>query len=78
MQQGEIVKLNCGSTFDRYDARTEPHEHFVCEVCGNYSDLPIPENLNLDNLMKNYTGLSIHSHRLEFYGVCVQCSKTMH
>ena len=30
-KQGEISKISCGETSDRFDIRTDPHYHFICE-----------------------------------------------
>lgn len=39
-KQGEISKISCGENSDRFDIRTDPHYHFICETCGRVEDLP--------------------------------------
>ena len=39
-KQGEISKISCGENSDRFDIRTDPHYHFICEKCGRVEDLP--------------------------------------
>ena len=36
---GDILRLSCGGTSDRYDGNPEQHYHFLCRECGNVSDL---------------------------------------
>ena len=42
MEQDLVRKIDFGSTFDRFEARTDPHYHFICERCGSVSDLSMP------------------------------------
>lgn len=72
-QQGEIMKISCGESSDRFDARTTAHYHFICEECGNVEDL-----MDLDSKMINLMGDKacdgeIHGHQLYFYGKCKCC-----
>ena len=41
VDQGEILRLNCGDGVEHFDAKTEPHNHFACRTCGAVIDLPI-------------------------------------
>ena len=34
IQQGLLSRIAFGSTFDRLDANTKPHYHFICENCN--------------------------------------------
>ena len=31
IEQGLVVKIDFGRTFDRFEANTTPHYHFICE-----------------------------------------------
>ena len=33
VKQGLVSKLDFGSSYDRFEAKTLPHHHFVCEIC---------------------------------------------
>lgn len=54
----------------RYDSRTEPHGHFICESCGAISDFEWPQGapLPLESLPK-----TIHHMEMRLVGVCARC-----
>lgn len=69
---GEILELNWGSTFSRYDGITENHYHFVCKKCGKIMDLHLRFNISHEAVEKA-ASINVESHRLEFYGACTSC-----
>ncbi len=73
VEQGLIRELNFGSTFDRYDAVTEKHYHFICQKCGNIYDLNVPYDESADREVEKLTGGKVFFHRKEFYGICKNC-----
>jgi Fur family peroxide stress response transcriptional regulator len=73
VEQGLIRKIDFGSTFDRYDANTEPHYHFICERCGSITDLALPIDNSLHEKVKRSTNFEVNRHRIEFYGLCDRC-----
>ncbi len=74
-QQGLINKIDCGSTFDRYEARNHPHYHFICEQCGSIFDLNTPVMKNLNNRVSELENITIKRHMIEFFGLCEKCKK---
>jgi len=68
-----IKRLDFGSTFNRYDGNCETHSHFICEKCGEVSDLEINENFNPENFIKNSKGKKVKNFTLEFFGICENC-----
>ena len=68
VEQGLIKKIDFGSTFDRYDAKTDPHYHFICENCNAIIDLNIPVDEKLNDKIKEQTGYKTYRHRIEFFG----------
>ena len=74
IEQGLTAKIDFGSTFDRFDANTTPHHHFVCEECGAITDLELPIDHDLDERVKEATQFTVLRHRIEFYGLCETCS----
>jgi Fur family peroxide stress response transcriptional regulator len=54
----------------RYDARTEPHSHFVCVNCGKIVDLDFVPEVEKDKLRKYGTPISC---TLMCYGTCREC-----
>ena len=73
IDQGLVKKIDFGSTFDRFDANTSEHYHFICEKCGAIYDLEMPIIYKLNEDVKDETNFEVHSHRIEFYGVCEKC-----
>jgi Fe2+ or Zn2+ uptake regulation protein len=71
--QGMIRELKMGSTYDRYDGTVSPHYHFVCEHCGEISDLSLPHDAALNGKVQKLTKSQVNYHRLEFYGACAKC-----
>lgn len=76
-EQGLIRKIDFGSTFDRYDANTAPHYHFICERCGSIIDLDMHIDKELNRRVERMTKLKTKRHRIEFYGFCDKCSSDL-
>ena len=75
IEQGLVRKIDFGSTFDRYEANTAPHYHFICEQCGSITDLAIPMDNGLHQRVESGTNLKVKRHRIEFFGLCEKCSE---
>jgi len=76
MEQGLINKIDFGSTFDRFDANTGPHYHFICDQCGAIVDLELPVDPSLNDRVTDATPFTAQRHRIEFYGVCDRCRRS--
>ncbi|NLY51083.1 MAG: transcriptional repressor [Firmicutes bacterium] len=70
---GEIMELNFGSTYSRFDGNPEPHYHFSCMNCGRVLDVNIPVCTELEEKVRREHGWEVRSHRVEFYGLCSEC-----
>ncbi len=70
---GEIMELNYGSTFSRYDGNPDNHYHFVCKNCGRVFDIDLPVLTNLEKEVERRMGTQVTGHRMEFYGLCRGC-----
>lgn len=75
--QGLVRVLQSGSTFDRFDADTGAHYHFICQDCGRVYDVPMPALDDLDHRAERAVGGSVSGHRIDFYGICADCSKSV-
>jgi Fur family peroxide stress response transcriptional regulator len=75
IKQGHIGRITFGSTFDRLDANTQPHYHFVCESCDAIIDLDIPIDESLNGWISKSQGFLVRKHDLEFRGLCPKCAK---
>jgi len=76
VEQGLIRELRMGSTYDRFDGIVAPHYHFICDRCGEISDLDLPHDETLNNKVRALTKGQVNYHRLEFYGACAKCLPT--
>jgi len=74
IQQGLLSRIAFGSTFDRLDANTKPHYHFICENCNSIIDLDVPPDAGLNALPDKSLGYKVSGHEIEFYGLCPKCS----
>ena len=72
--QGRIRELDFGEGLHRYDAAVQQHYHFVCEQCGDVKDLAVPPQDDLHNRVRDAVSGSITGHRLDFFGICADCS----
>ena len=75
LEQGQIEKLPYGSTFDRYEAKIEPHYHLICETCGTVEDFIMPQYADINKHAEKLGSFKILRHRIEFFGTCKKCLK---
>ena len=69
-QEGEAVCVATVAGQERFDGRTDPHAHFICQRCGRVEDvaLTVPDKLLRLELPGRVSGCT-----LTFYGVCDHC-----
>ena len=71
---GEIKRLSSVMGADRFDARTEPHNHFTCKACGCVLDM---DNQRSDAMIEEAQEMfagSIDGCSVMFYGTCPDCT----
>lgn len=70
---GQITKLVSIDGIDRFDGRTEKHNHFICNRCGRVMDLEM-ESIDYikDTAAKNFQG-QIQDYSARFFGLCEDC-----
>ncbi len=73
---GEIHKLELGGDLKRFDRNSNKHYHIRCMNCGRVDDAPIAPLNQVEDELYGATVYTIIGHRLEFEGLCPQCSKT--
>ncbi|MDN5346794.1 MAG: Fur family transcriptional regulator, peroxide stress response regulator [Clostridia bacterium] len=76
-ESGEILELNYGSTYSRYDGNPVNHYHFVCLKCGKVLDVDMPIHSELEREIKQEGIAKVLYHRLEFYGYCAECGGSL-
>ena len=76
-----LIKLEFAEGFARFEfdeGLAEHHHHLVCTECGSVADLELADlEASLDGTNKTIrrrTGFKVSSHRLDFFGVCSDCT----
>jgi Fur family peroxide stress response transcriptional regulator len=72
---GEILEIDLGSTFSRFDGNPANHYHFRCEKCRRVFDIDEPVDEKINERIARKTGFKISHHWLEFRGLCKGCQK---
>ena len=72
---GEIQTLELSGSQKRYDGIPHKHYHIRCLHCGRVDDAPIAPLQQLEDALYEATVYTIMGHRLEFMGLCPECSK---
>ncbi|MFW5998600.1 MAG: Fur family transcriptional regulator [Halanaerobiaceae bacterium] len=72
-EMGEIMILDYGSSYSRFDGNPKNHYHFKCENCGQVFDVDLDILDNLNQKLNSSTQFEVSHHRLEFYGLCPDC-----
>lgn len=72
---GEIQTLELSGSQKRYDGIPQKHYHIRCLHCGRVDDAPIAPLNRLEDDLYQSTVYTIMGHRLEFIGLCPECSK---
>jgi Fe2+ or Zn2+ uptake regulation protein len=73
-ENGEIQKLEPGGTLKRFDGKTESHYHLRCIRCDRVVDAPVGLDVMIKHDPKSACDFKIIGHKLEFIGICPDCS----
>ena len=73
-ESGDIQKLEPGCSLKRFDGNVSEHCHIRCVCCDRIADAPMAPELAIDLEQFDSNGFEIIGHRLEFIGVCPECS----
>jgi Fur family transcriptional regulator, peroxide stress response regulator len=72
----EVLELGFPDGSNRYDGnKPYPHPHAICLNCKKILDPEISSVDTLSEEMKQKTGFFISSHRLDFFGLCLECQQ---
>ncbi len=72
-EMGKIRKIAVPGYGDRFDFRTDEHEHMFCEKCGRVYD--INASVNIQSLLPEGCKAQISGYKLMLYGVCEGCAE---
>jgi Fe2+ or Zn2+ uptake regulation protein len=75
-EMGEIMELNYGSSYSRFDGNPENHYHFSCLECNKVMDVEEAVHSEIDKKVEDEMGCSIDYHRMEFFGKCAECKES--
>ena len=68
---GEIRKLAMPGMPDRFDWRMDPHDHMVCDTCGQAVDFVLPHDLGQE--IASACGAQVDGYTLVAHGTCAHC-----
>ncbi len=69
-EAGEIRRLAIPDKPDKYDKSSKPHEHLICQKCGEISDLFVS---SMHEFLKQQTGIEITGYDLNLRYICDKC-----
>ena len=72
-QQGLIRRLHIDGLADRYDRTVSPHEHFICNECGEITDFCFEK---FTEELERRIGECVTSYELNIRGVCAACHRS--
>lgn len=71
---GEVLELEMRDNRVHFDGlRPIPHPHIICTSCGVIEDIDLPGARELNKEAERASGFVVHEHRLEFFGLCINC-----
>ncbi|MBQ8174883.1 MAG: transcriptional repressor [Clostridia bacterium] len=71
--EGLIRRVHIDGQADRYDRTVEPHEHFICDECGEIRDIFFH---GFTEELAKRLGERISSYELNVRGVCAACQRS--
>lgn len=75
-EHGHILELSYGDMSSRFDGNPKNHYHVACSECGCVVDFHRPL-IEMEKEVEERTGFKVLGHRVEFYGVCPECAKSL-
>lgn len=73
-EAGIIRELKLGEAVSRYDARTDDHQHIVCQRCGKVAEVMTEVPADWVSRVENETKFKILEAHVVLEGVCEQCA----
>lgn len=73
-EEGRVISVSHDGGHTHYDARTEPHAHFICRSCQSVMDLDLcDKTVKLYKCIEEGYGFKVEGHSLCFTGLCRNC-----
>ncbi len=74
-EQGLARKIEVGGRQKRFDGDISDHYHVRCQKCGRVADIEMDVLENLEGCISEASGFTVTGHRLEFTGLCSECTQ---
>lgn len=72
-EQGEIIILDTSDSKVHYEGHLEEHIHFLCENCGEITDVFCKPTVPAELTELEQNGYTVHSQKTVYYGICNKC-----
>ena len=73
VQSGLAARVTTVGEPYRYEARSEPHYHATCRVCGRLYDLPASANSQIRGRADLPDGFHVEKIDVTIRGLCIRC-----
>lgn len=70
---GLIKVIEFEALDNRHDTNLAPHINLICTLCGKIQDLPEGFPIAPDKAYQE-VGFKVLDYRMEYYGICSECS----
>jgi Fe2+ or Zn2+ uptake regulation protein len=74
-EAGLIRSIDVGDGHRHYDAGPDGHFHVRCVRCGRIEDVAVESLGEIRDAVRRATGYCIQEERIDFTGICPECSK---
>lgn len=71
-EAGEIRRITIPNAPYRFDKSLHPHEHLICQNCGELSDITVSD---LKDYIEKQTGIEILGYDLSLRYICNKCKR---
>jgi Fur family peroxide stress response transcriptional regulator len=73
-KENEVIEISFPDGSNRYDGnKPYPHPHLICTRCKKITDPDLSSLESLAEEVTKETGFQIHTHRVDFFGLCREC-----
>lgn len=73
VEQGVLRRISTPVNGDRFDIRTDAHNHLLCTCCGNVFDIEDVDFSNLDSVLFERLGFLVTEKHIMLSGICRNC-----
>jgi Fur family peroxide stress response transcriptional regulator len=73
--EGQVISIGTVNGQERFDAKTNPHPHFICDVCGEVIDVSDELDLSVIGAPQSFSEGIIQYCDVTFHGKCLKCMK---